>query len=117
MVEEHIAYGVVQTPVATDPGPEVALDRAGGRRAADGPPEPGEMLARALGTTGLQAVGHHYRVHRPGTRAADALDPQSRFLKQAIEHAPGKRTVRATTLQSQLDRLGCCAHALLSDKL
>src|SRR5581483_9645089 len=38
---------------------------------------------------------------RSGARAADRFDDETPVLEEAVEHAPGKRTVRAAALQSQ----------------
>jgi hypothetical protein len=46
------------------------------------------------------------RVHRASAGATDALDGEIVFLQQAVEHAPGERTVGSAALQREVDGFG-----------
>jgi hypothetical protein len=72
---------------------------------ADRPPEIREPLARLVSAAAGEAVGQHDRVHRTRRRSRNAFDLGAAVLEQLIEDAPGKGTVRAAALQSEIDRL------------
>jgi len=48
------------------------------------------------------AIDQHRRIHRPRRGAGDTIDAQPGFLKQAVEHAPGERAMRAAALQREI---------------
>jgi hypothetical protein len=43
-------------------------------------------------------------VHCPGRGAGYAFDAEPRLIEKAVEHAPGKGSVRATALQRKVDQ-------------
>ena len=68
------------------------------------------------GTSVAQAGRESDRIQRPGAGAAHAVEAQTPVLEKPIEHAPGKRAVRAAALQREVDPLASCA-SLASDEI
>ena len=57
----------------------------------------GLRVVRVLG----KAMAQQHGIHRPCTRATDAVQLQAPVVQQCIEHAPSKRPMRAAALQRQ----------------
>src|SRR5439155_9317513 len=104
-VEEEIAGRVLDRPVAPHHVPRHALHRAEAALRGHGAPETVELLARALDAAAHEAVSQRDRVHGAGAGAGYGGDLQPPILEQAIEHAPGEGTVRAATLECDVDLL------------
>jgi hypothetical protein len=81
------------------------LQRRERRRLADPGPERPQRLAGALVAADRQAVGEHRGVHRAGARTDDALDGDTVFLEQPVEHPPGESAMRAAALEGEVDGL------------
>ena len=79
--------------------------RTGTPDPADGSPKGFKGLAGAFATAFRETFGENGRVHGTRARCADPLDGQAIVFQEAIEHAPGVGTVRAATLERQIDGL------------
>jgi len=61
-------------------------------------------LASGLSASLGIAVDENGGVHCPGRGAGYAFDAEPRLIEKAVEHAPGKGSVRATALQRKVDQ-------------
>jgi hypothetical protein len=95
---------MVQTPAiekhVEKPAPERAEQSCPGNAAPEALERRTCRFRPALGIT----VDQHGGVHRPSGGPRNAVDLQTRLLQQAIESAPGKSTMRAATLQREVDK-------------
>lgn len=70
----------------------------------DAAPECIEAGAGRFGATLQPASREDHGIHRPGRSAADRPGTKARIFEQAVEHAPGERSVRAAALERKRER-------------
>src|SRR5215207_8785687 len=89
------------------------VERAEQGRLRDPPPEIVQRLPRALPAADGHAVCHRCRVCGARARGTDAVKDNAVLFNQTVEHPPSESTVRAATLQREIDRLGCAGRCSL----
>ena len=112
-VEDREHRRIVERPAAGQDLDRAAAQGAEQRRVRHALPELLERDPRLRGPAFGQPVGHHYRVHRAGGGAGDAVEHQPAFLEQPVEDAPGECAVGAAALQSEVDRYRGAVHHYL----
>jgi hypothetical protein len=61
-----------------------------------------KRLSRTLSAANREPMGEHHGIYRPGTRRADAVNCETRLLKQPIQYTPSESPVSASALKRRI---------------
>ena len=72
-------------------------------------PEILERFPSAVAPSYSVAISQNCGIHRPCRGARNAIDLDGRLFQEAVQNTPGKRTMRAASLQRKIDEKGTVA--------